>query len=197
MGLQTFAADLWPFTVEALDADPSTICALDDALRIVYVNAAWDRFARDNGARWEPGAWGVGSAYLDAISPEQRPFHASLFDRVRVEREPVVHEYDCSSPDTERRHQMRLLRCRSGIVLVVHSPVYEVPRGAQRAAFHETYREDHGYMTRCAHCRRVRRARTPVGAPQTWDWVSEYAGRAPLNTSHALCRVCLALYCRR
>jgi hypothetical protein len=187
---------LAPFDVAALDAERATVCGLSEDLVILYVNPAWHRYARDNGASWREGEWSVGAQLMDAVPDVLRPFYRGLFARARAAPGPVEHEYDCSSPETLRRCRMRVYPCPSGALVVVHSMLPEVAReaGDETGAdeVEADYRDDNGLIALCSHCRRVRRART--ADEPVWDWVPSFARHPPQGVSHSLCRTCVRYY---
>ncbi len=196
VGLDTsLRALLTPFEPETLRDDPSTVYALDVELRLAYVNPAWHRFARENGAAWaddERGPWSIGASVMDAVPTVLRPFYDALFEEVRRGREPYEHSYECSSPITKRMFQMRVLPCGKDGVLVVNSLVHEIRYpGALSHAIEALYREVHGLIVICANCRRVRRAHA---SPAVWDWVPAYVERIPDQVSHGLCEICSHFY---
>jgi hypothetical protein len=185
------AQSLRPFDVDALDADASSICALDAQLRLVYVNRAWRAFGHDNGADWDDDRW-MGTGVLTAIPAILGPFYADLFERVRRTGARVDHAYECSSPTTRRFFRMSAFPCESGAYVVVHSLSHASPLALETIpTLDALYRDADGLMIQCVHCRRVRRG--PPGVT-TWDFVADYVARAPAGTSHGLCPVCVPFY---
>jgi hypothetical protein len=184
------ATSFAPFDLATLDADPSTVLGLAGDLSIAYVNPAYWTFARVNGAAWAPGEWGVGAALLDAVPKMLKPFYGDLFERSRQERAVVEHDYECSSPEIERRFRLRVLPCEGDALVLIHSLIREVARsddGPRRTA--ALYTRD-GIITQCSHCRRVER-REP---PNAWEWVLELVQCPAPNVSHGLCPPCIAFY---
>ena len=182
---------LAPFALATIEAEPSTVYALTSDLRISYVNPAWTEFARSNRAQWTGDEWGPGRPVLDAVPQDLRPFYDSLFARALETREVVTHEYDCSSPDQERRFQMRVHPCDGGGLLVVHSLLRAAPQQVPTTDEADAlYRSAEGLITQCSHCHRVRRMEEPA----TWDWVPRFLERTLMGTSHGLCRVCAEYY---
>jgi hypothetical protein len=151
--------ELTPFDAHAMEGDDATICALDDGLRITYVNSAWREFARANGAPPNVATGAVGLALLAACPPDIRPFYEELFRRARAASAPVEHSYECSSPATFRRCRMRIFRCDTDAFVVAHSLSQAMPHHrAESPATEQTYRNDDGIISQCTNCRRVRRA---------------------------------------
>lgn len=188
-------AALAGFDREILDADPSVVYALDPDLRLAYVNPAWSRFARENGA----GAdfferWGLGAFFPDAIADSIRGYYVERLTDVLAEGERWDHEYECSTPERFRRYCMSTYALGGGVgLLVVNTLVEERPHGqAGRASSLEDghYIDAHGIVVMCAHCRRVRRA----SGPERWDWVPDAVRTPHPRTSHGLCAICAAYY---
>jgi hypothetical protein len=183
---------LAPFDLTALDAEQGTVCGLSEDLVIIYVNPAWYRYARDNGASWREGEWSVGARMMDAVPYVLRPFYRGLFARAQATNRPVEHEYDCSSPELLRRSRMRVYPCLSGALVVVHTLLREVERDSAPDAVEADYRDDNGLLALCSHCHRARRARR--ADDPTWDWVPAFVRHPPQGVSHGLCVTCARYY---
>lgn len=185
--VESFRDALARFEIESLDAPAETIYALDSEGRLAFLNRGWDDFARANGAAWAPGAWDLGCRAIDAVPEVLRPFYEDLFARAASVGEPLDHEYECSSPETERRFVMRVfpLPRRSGF-LVTNTLRLELPRASGRArAIPDELRRADGSIVMCAHCRRTQRA-----DGSAWVWVDAWVERPPTAASHGLCSVC-------
>lgn len=184
--------DLSPFHPAALDAEAATIYALDPNLRIRFVNDAWWRFARDNGAPFsEDDAAVLGTHVMEPIPPVLRSFYGRLFQRGLERDEVVEHEYECSSPTQRRRFRMQLLPLTAGGLLVVHSPLIEIAQHEPALPRNEAiYRRADGLVLQCSSCRRVRR----VDGQRGWEWVPDYVENPPAKVSHGLCAVCSTYY---
>ena len=178
----------------ALDLEPSVVCGITVTGAIEYVNDAWWRFARANGARWEEGQWGLGASVLDVTPPPLRPFYESLYARTSQRGVPMVHFYDCSSAELKRQFGVRLHPLAEGRLLLVHALVAELPHGEEGLGWFEPrYRQAWGPVVQCAHCRRVQR----VGAAAHWDWVPELVRVPRLPVSHGLCQPCFEYHYRQ
>lgn len=184
-----------PYLEIANVADYS-VCALDGSYVIGYVNAAWRRFARDNGGpRDREATWSIGASYLDAVPKVLRDFYHGLLKRSLVARErgslfPLVHVYECSSPTTYRRFAMAVYPLDGPVFLLAHTPVVVRDFDAQLEAHpaSDDYVNADGLIKQCSHCRRVQR---PRQQPEIWDWVPAWVARSPSETSHGLCDLCL------
>lgn len=185
------APDFRPFLegqdLDDLEASDNTVVGLRDDLTIGYVNGAWARFAEEAGA--EP-ATPLGHV-LEAFAEPLRPFYRELFQRVRREGEPEVHTYECSSPERFRQFQLRVIPLAHGGLLLIHHRASDRPHDRlPHPADPSVYRDEHGLLTQCAHCRMVRR----VDNPSTWDWVPELVQTQAEHVSHGLCPVCFRHY---
>ncbi len=124
---------------DLLDAVPAHVALLDRDGRIVAVNAAWERFARDNGVS-EVAMVGVGTNYLAACVPalEDRDA-AAVFEGIsRVLRGDAArfeHEYPCRGPLTERWFLATVTKTEGG-ALVAHSNVTGLHQ-AERVLAHQ------------------------------------------------------------
>lgn len=96
-----------------LDALPEHVAVLDPAGRITMVNAAWRRFAQENGDR-DLARTGPGSSYLDVCAGPQdedaRRAHDGLSDVLSGRAERFSLRYPCHSPDEQRWFLMHAAR---------------------------------------------------------------------------------------
>ncbi len=194
-----FAERLAPhFVLEQLETHPASIFGLLPGGQIAYVNPAWVRFARENGALLHelPIAF-MGQRYLDVIAAPLKPFYAQLFSLapdVGRALQPVSHVYECSSATEFRQFAMKVYALAQGEGFVVintlvasrpHDNISRVPQLPDRAL----YAKADGIIVQCAHCRLVRRA-----DHSQWDWVPAWIEQAPSGISHGVCEVCLEYY---
>lgn len=189
-----FAPRLRGLDLSALDRDSAAACGVNAASDIEYVNDTWWQFARDNGARWAEGDHGLGTNLL-AVTPEVlRPFYRDLFERTRVRSSPVVHFYECSSPELKRQYGMRLHPLDDGCLLIVHALLSEAPHGDEAfPALEPHYRHGWGSVVQCAHCRRIQR----VADTAHWDWVPSLVSQVRWPVSHGLCQPCFEYHYRQ
>jgi len=176
--------------MDALERDPSTVVAIDPHGRILWTNAAWDRFARSNGGALVLERFGPGSSYFEGISGPLRGYYEDAFRSALRSGTVFEQEYECSSPDVFRLMHLRALPIPAGALLLQHSLVAE---GAHQRASEEElearYRNDNGVMVQCSNCRRFRRS-----DGTTWDWVRPWVVEMPADTSHGLCTTCVDFY---
>lgn len=175
------------FDLDELDAEQSSIAILDRSTKIVWVNDAWTRFARENGAR---GGTELGAHYLAGITaPELKEHFERVFEGVLTSGKPYQQQYDCPSPDLARRYHMRILPLERSGFLVEHSLMEARAAGGGNVAPDEaTYRNEHGIVVQCSNCRRVR---ANDGA---WHWIRAWVADIPERTSHGLCATCARYY---
>lgn len=175
---------------ESLDADSAVCFVLDDSLRLIYCNPAWDQFALQNGGRDIRRDALLGTPVLSSTSGEVLRYYRSLFYDVLVTRNPREHDFHCSSPDVQRLMRMSIYRLRNTPALLVtcstrvEQPHTEIPFEPVQ----ELYRDQNGFIVMCGNCRRTRR---PAGESETWDWIPGFVANTPQMVSHGLCGLCL------
>ena len=101
---------------EVLDSMPQQVAMLDNSGVIVKVNAAWERFARQNGA-WSLDRTGVGTSYFGVCDAKRLPPRSEGHEaRIGLERllageiDRFVLEYPCHSPAEQRWFLMHAVR---------------------------------------------------------------------------------------
>ncbi|RPI55619.1 MAG: PAS domain-containing protein, partial [Acidobacteria bacterium] len=109
------ASGLWLAT-GALNALGAHIAVLDKSGVIVFVNEAWSRFARDNGATTAATSF-VGTNYFEVCRDAVRCGDATarlalsgLQEVLRGDRGEFSLDYPCSAPDAERWFRMSVTR---------------------------------------------------------------------------------------
>ena len=186
--IPSFLADR--FDVKALEADASTLVALDPGATILWVNPAWERFARANDGAQVLVRFCPSASYFDGISPPLRAFYEQGLGGALSTDNVFQHDYECSSPDAFRLFHMRALPIASKGLLVEHSLVVDRPHDRPEApALEELYRDANGLVVMCSNCRRVRRAHSAG-----WDWVPAWVRKLPPRTSHGICDACVGFY---
>lgn len=180
--------------IEQFEASSSVIYVLDHSLRIVYCNAAWDRFAERNGGDSCRRERVVGADLPAVIADPLRLFYTDGFRRVLTTQCPWEHEYECSSAESNRFLHMRALPLGKRHLLVENSVVVERPHDPQRLRMppiETMYTDASGSILMCAHCRRTRRI---TQTAPVWDWVPDFVNNLPRRTSQGLCENCRAYY---
>ncbi len=171
------------------DNDPAIIYTLDEDLRLARCNPAWDRFARDNGARELTGSKVAGTCILDVTPDVLRDFYSVAYDSVRKFRRQWWHVFDCSSSDVSRSFQMRVLPAGSGL-LVVNTLIRAKPHLDQIAGRLEEYTDADGIVTMCANCRRAEH----LSQPGRWDWIPVLLFSTGTLVKPGLCPFCFAYH---
>ncbi len=181
--------------VETLEGSTEPCFALSEPLHITYCNAAWDRFAQENG-----GGAGVlkrniiSRNLLDFVTADLKGYYAELFARSRALGQPVDQDYECSSSKIFRLYRMQIypLEPGRGFVVVNSLRVERPHEQTEQQPDDATYRDSAGLMHMCANCRRTRR----VHEPEAWDWVPAHLEGELRDVSHGVCPMCLEYYYR-
>ncbi|MEY2784061.1 MAG: hypothetical protein RL277_265 [Planctomycetota bacterium] len=190
---RAFLALLHPGRVQELHERRDCACGLWPDLTIAYVNPAWERFSKDNGAN--PGFsmhWREGSSFLDGVGRPLREYYRTHLLDALHKSQPWRSEYECSSPTLFRLYQMEAetVGNREGL-LITHTRLEQRPhdKTTVRAPVDATpWKDPHGLIQQCSHCRRVRRA----GEAEEWDWVPQWIERVPETATGSLCPPCIA-----
>lgn len=179
------------FELRSLEQDSGTVFGLWPDLRLAYMNPGWTRFAAENGG--EPTVsrnWGLGADVTQAIAEPLRAFFLECYGQCLREDRPWVHAYECSSPTVFRTFRMKAFPLQRGRgILVINSleVVAEMHRLSE-PPLEEHYRNEHGLVLQCAHCRRVHRRNG------RWDWVADWVKWPAPRTSHGICESCVSYY---
>lgn len=176
---------------KAYDNDPATIYALDEDLKIVRCNPAWDRFANENGAA-EPSRSSVFGIYImDVVPAVLHDFYASAYVAVRRFQREWWHVFDCSSANTLRSFQMRILPGDPWGLVVINTLLREAPSDEKTVVEPlQHYADADGVVTMCAHCRRVEH----LTQPGRWDWVPFLLNANQALVKPGLCEFCVAYH---
>jgi len=178
----------------SLDAEPAVCFVLDEGLRLIYCNPAWDRFAGQNDAPPQVYAEkALGTPVLESTSGELFGYYQSLYRSAFADRKPRDHDFHCSSGVVERLMRMHVYGLRNAPALLVSCSVrVERPHTVPSSQADEAaYRDRNGLIVMCGNCRRTRRADLDI---ETWEWVSEHVAHQPRMVSHSVCGLCLEYY---
>ena len=161
-------------------ADTAYVVSRDG--RLLWHNAAWERFAQDNNGDSVLTDWRVGCSILDAMSPPLRAFYAEGFARACDEQTRWDHEYDCNSDNVIRKFRMSAYPL-GHFVVVTH------------ARIDHAHLADHpnalpALITMCSHCQRVQ----PLVDVKEWTWIPSIVAAPPEYVSHGLCPPCAQYY---
>ena len=134
------------------DSVLNQMAVLDRSGVILTVNAAWEKFALDNGVGSAPLLrWGVGADYLAACrsatgpSADDAMAAAEGIESVLAgRRESYELEYRCDAPGEERWFQMSVtpLKTSAGGAVVVHSNISERKRNEAELERHRLHLEE-------------------------------------------------------
>lgn len=176
------------FDLDTLENDTSCIYALTRELRLSYMNPAWYAFARENGGESVINErYRVGARIDDAFDEPLKSYYSDLYKRLLETGDIWQHEYECSSEDIYRMYQQTIypLRDLSGLLVVNSLRVERSDDAGGNAATLSAYTEPTGLITKCVHCRRLRR----VSKAEIWDSLAP-SKTVALNVSHSLCPIC-------
>ena len=176
------------FDLPALERVESTIAVIDPAARLLWVNPAWHRFARENGG--EESVFAGSESYLDGIAPPLKDFYRSVFANALATGEVFEQDYECSSPEKRRLFRLRVLPIEGKGLLLEHALNAEgAHEGASENDVEARYVSAAGIILQCSNCRRVRRHDS-----HAWEWAPGFVARPRANTSHGLCPSCVGFY---
>ena len=182
--------------------DPALL--LDRSGIILFVNQAWEQFARDNGGSdLQAARHLVGARWFDQIAgDEPRRLHRLLLERATSQLGPgsdgaVVQLNESNSPEVARLVATELtpVTAHDGAVIgltIVHRLVRERPLAGVYPpvdAPAERWRGESG-IVQCSCCRRVERPEDPTA----WDLSIGLLVLPPADTRFAYCPLCLALH---
>jgi hypothetical protein len=193
--LQEFRSLMSGFEPEVLETCSHAIYGVWADGTLAYLNPGWFAFARANNGDEIGTRWGLGASVFDATADALRPFYRQHFTSCVKQRAPWSHEYDCSSAQILRRFHMLVYPLGDGGgLLVVNSLLLEQPHDAAGRTplppEEGLYRNEHGLVAHCVHCRRFRR----LAPADQWDWVPAWVERLPKNTTGGLCGPCITFH---
>jgi hypothetical protein len=193
-----FSEQLDRFTLPTLEQEQGAVFALDQELRLCYLNPAWFGFAHDNHGEPEiTQQFPPGTPLSAAIQGPLRDFYLEAYRRVLSENRIWEHDYECSSATVFRRFHQKAYPLGNGkLIVVINNLVvnhpYHQEHGVAMPPDEQRYRNQYGLLVQCSHCRRVQRA----DEPDHWDWVPEWVKQIPPDTSHSLCYPCYEYFFR-
>lgn len=179
------------FDAQTLAIQPATLVAISPDGLILWINAAWSRFARANGGDRVLRAFRPGrSSYYAGISEPLRSYFERAFTDAYAKQKVFDQDYECSSHDVLRNMHLRALPIPKGGLLLEHSQTFAAPMDRPEAAvIRSRYVTAAGLIVQCSNCRRVRRSDGAI-----WDWIPSWLSSAPARVSHGVCEVCLEFY---
>jgi hypothetical protein len=189
------SAEVWrPELLPEFEDNAAVIYVLDSAWCLSYCNAAWDRFALENGGADLLRKKQIGRSIMEVTPAPLRRFYSTLYRRALRGGQGVDHLYECSSAERSRFFRLHVNRKqtdRGSFLIAINSLVLE--EAQQRRAFRDdtqALREENGLITMCCHCRRTR----IPDAEDNWVWIPDLVRRMPMHVSHGICRVCFDIH---
>ncbi len=175
------------------EEDSAIIYVIDSEYRIQYCNAAWDRFALENGGAYlvRPGI--IGRSVMEVTPLVLRRCYVSLYEDVFRTRGQADRQYECSSDRVFRRFHLvvkhvGLPEGGAGLVVINSLALEEnFPEGFGEDG--KDLRDENGLITMCAHCRR-----TQIPESDKWRWIPDLVRQMPLSVSHGLGAICFDLH---
>lgn len=181
------------FTSQSLEKNSDVVFVLDRSLYLIYCNAAWDVFARENGGEQLVRDKFIGTYCLHGVPKFLSDLYKRIFSGVLRTGMAWEHDYQCSSATKYRVFHMRILPLGHSHLLVENSLAVECPHRRKRYRNYQTrYINRHGLIIMCAHCRRIEHL-NPQGKRE-WHWVHGYLVTAPAPISHGLCPACISYH---
>jgi hypothetical protein len=177
----------------ALESSPHPCFALTESLEISYCNAAWDRFALENGGGQDVLASRVlHKPFLQFVPRDLAGHFMNLFRTARALGRLQSQDYECSTPELFRVYRMQIYPLQPGCGFVVINSLRVVhPHTRVVCEPDETkYRDKDGLIHMCANCRRACRAEEPAA----WDWVPAYVQAPRRDLTHGVCPFCREYY---
>ncbi len=193
---------------EALAREGEPAYLLDRRGDIQFVNDAWDRAARAEGAPDRVHAEAiVGTNWLEGICGKARRYYAAVLSRafsLPLSTPPLalVHLTECNSPVTVRTVSHRFVplfgerELSAGWVLVVHTPVAETAADRHYAIIHagpSRYAQADGNAHQCTACRRTLTGADLGGEPR-WEFAPALISQPPEGTHWRICPDCRVRY---
>ena len=169
-------------------------CLLDTNLRIVYVNQAWNDFARANDGSGATSEHVIGKLFLHFVKGAKlRQLYADLFATAQTTGLVWPFDFECSSPTQRRLHRMEVYPLAAGGFAVTYADVQseaQSPSGSTPDS-HKYLDPRSNLISMCSNCRKTRRRKPP----EVWDWVPDHlTDPFRMRTSHGICRACWSFY---
>ena len=163
---------------------------LDSHDRIIWVDALWIAFARENGAAELTEHAVLNRSLWEFIEGKQvRCLFQQIHDRVRSTVGSVILPFRCDSPSLQRHMRLRITREEAGQLLYESTLVQTVPQ--QSKLLDSGLSRSNSVLTMCSLCKRV------LIEPTGWIVVEDAAAQLGLFESsdipqlrHCICAEC-------
>ncbi len=170
----------------------NVVYAIGPEFRIIYFNDTWNRFAEENNG--QPAIsrkWSYGSNIMDAVPDSIKSFYRENYLMALRTGNMWQHDYECSSDALYRLFHQTVYPVKDPeSLLIVNALRIESPIGEYHSQSgipdDRHYRNRYGFITQCAHCRRIENP----AAGGRWDWISDWVRKLPEKVSHSLCPTC-------
>jgi len=161
---------------------------LDDELRLVDCNPAWERFAVENGGLRLSRAGVCGRLILDFVPDVLRTFYLHKYWLAKRTADGTYFDYDCSTPDRIRLFRMTMLPLEDLLLITNRQRLDEKCQARPPLTVEESshYISSTGFVVMCANCRKTRHRESEMH----WDWIPEMLSHDRLKVSHGLCPRC-------
>ncbi|MFN2353713.1 MAG: hypothetical protein ABR512_04210 [Desulfopila sp.] len=177
--------------VDALKNSPDIICVVDSNICLKAYNDAWISFAKNNNGAKTLADFPLGARLLDAGKEPIRSYLAEAYNRALLENKPFELNYECSSATEYRLFRQTAYPLVGSRGLVIsHHLVEEKPHEEKVTEFNERFVNEHGLITQCQNCRKIRDPEDD----QKWYWVPSLVAAPQSNVSHGICTPCLDHY---
>ena len=176
----------WIMESDAWQQD--VIYLLDDELRFVDCNPAWEVFAAANGGHGISCREIRGRLILDFVPDVLRRFYVHKYWFARRAEGWTHFDYDCSSPEKIRLFRMAMMAVDDQLLVTNHLRIEESCEVMPPLTVEQTaaYVSPNGLVVMCANCRKTRR----LGNETQWIWIPEMLQRDSFKVSHGLCPRC-------
>ncbi len=191
-----------PFTaaIHELAARSAPACLVDLEGTVLFLNDAWDRFARDCSGGLV-GEATVGVHLVDGIQGEEprRIVQALIAGVVRhgPGGRPIAVTTECNGPDVARLVTTQVGPVSGGTDLIGLTVQHRVVRERPVAEVYPVvdggeldYHASDGVLEQCSCCRRTRRP----GEPNEWDFVPGLVAAPPADARFGYCPLCRELH---
>jgi len=171
-----------------LEATADNVLITNSDLALCAANSSFVRFLEANGGAAGSTADWLGTSVIDRMTKPVSNYYQDAFERLLSTAGTWDHDYECHSPDLNRRFHLSCytLPASAGLVMT-HHLVHEGPHSDVAVAVAEVHVSPEGFVVQCSHCRKIRNHERHEG----WDWVPTLLEPATSNVSHTFCAPCL------
>jgi hypothetical protein len=175
----------------AIADSEDNIYVLDPALTIRAYNHAYVNFGVANGCSVIVRDFGIGCSLEQVLNGAARDFYIPAYRRAMERNQRLDHDYECSSPLVFRRFHQSAYPLADGKALVVsHHLMHEYPHVWHPRQLRPKHFDEHGWLTQCACCRKVRDG----SARDKWDWIPRIVQSPHPRAIQTYCGNCLSFY---